>query len=424
MSNINPLGLDSTSGEMKVFKSGDTINGAAPAGDDTQIQFNDSGSFGGANIAYSESGSTENLSALPDGNNIAVKGADENGTGSSAGRATLQGGSGGNSQEWVGAFVRAGGGSSDDDEGGSVTASGGLGNDTGSGGGVQFSGGSGGATAGSGGSISLIAGSAQGGDSDGGSYTATGGDAKGAGAGGSFTLAGGDADESGTGGGGSFFIRGGAGGGTSGSGASVSIQGGDAQGGDSDGGSMYFQSGQGAGAGVNGSIFFNSVGILQLTSNSKTNGYGFKLDSVNEGDGPFAYLETSSLASSDKTFTFPNWNGTFIVKTDSKSLTGQTADITTTNFTNGGVGQYQLNYVLIASSADLTAGAIQATFAWVDDAGSTSATSASLILTALGRTSGTINLQRASGNITYAVAHTGIFGTATYSLYVTLIKSS
>lgn len=108
--------------------------------------------------------------------------------------------------------------------------------------------------------------------------------------------------------------------------------------------------------------------------------------------------------------------------TDTKSLTGQVADITTSNLNNDGNGQYRISYTLITTSADLTAGAIQATFGWTDDAGSTTSASTSVILTTLGRTQGTIILERASGNITYAVAHTGIFGTATYSLYTTLEK--
>lgn len=110
---------------------------------------------------------------------------------------------------------------------------------------------------------------------------------------------------------------------------------------------------------------------------------------------------------------------------DTVALTGQTADITTTNF--AGVtapGTYRVNYSLLATSADLTAGAVQLTIAFTDAAGATTITSSNLVLTALGRSAGVGYIQLASGNISYAVAHTGIFGTATYALYMTLERLS
>lgn len=105
---------------------------------------------------------------------------------------------------------------------------------------------------------------------------------------------------------------------------------------------------------------------------------------------------------------------------DDVALTAQGADITTTNFTNGGVaGTYRCNYNLQDTAADLTAGALTLTISWTDGAGATTKTDTQ-VLTSLGRTSGIFYIQLASGNITYAVAHTGIFGGATYALYISL----
>jgi hypothetical protein len=105
---------------------------------------------------------------------------------------------------------------------------------------------------------------------------------------------------------------------------------------------------------------------------------------------------------------------------DDVALAGQTADITTTNFTNGGTtGIYRCNYNLQDTAADLTAGALTLTISWTDGAGATTKTDTQ-VLTSLGRTSGVFYIQLASGNITYAVAHTGIYGTATYALYMSL----
>lgn len=104
---------------------------------------------------------------------------------------------------------------------------------------------------------------------------------------------------------------------------------------------------------------------------------------------------------------------------DSQSLTNQGADITTTNFTNAGVaGLYRVSYSLQDTTADITAGAVILTIAYTDGAGSTTST-ATQLLTGTGRQSGVIYIQLASGNITYAISHTGIFGSAKYALHMT-----
>ena len=98
--------------------------------------------------------------------------------------------------------------------------------------------------------------------------------------------------------------------------------------------------------------------------------------------------------------------------------TAQVANIATTNLTNTTpAGEYRISYTLADTTADVTAGILTLTFGWTDDVGATTAT-ATQALTALGRTSGTVTLYLASGNITYGVTHTGIFGTSAYALRV------
>lgn len=104
---------------------------------------------------------------------------------------------------------------------------------------------------------------------------------------------------------------------------------------------------------------------------------------------------------------------------DVLALTNQSADITTTNFSNAGTaGLYRVNYSLEDTTSAIGTGSVTLTIAYTDDAGSTT-TTATQVLTGTGRTSGTIFIQLASGNITYAISHTGIFSTAKYALYAT-----
>jgi|SRR6185369_2670366 len=97
-------------------------------------------------------------------------------------------------------------------------------------------------------------------------------------------------------------------------------------------------------------------------------------------------------------------------------LTGQTADLASANITNGtATGLYRVEYVLADTTADITAGAVTLTISWTDDVGATTAT-ANQLLTGTGRTSGDVVLYLASGNITFATTHTGIYGSAAYAL--------
>lgn len=112
---------------------------------------------------------------------------------------------------------------------------------------------------------------------------------------------------------------------------------------------------------------------------------------------------------------------------DTIALVNQAADISTTAFANSStVGTYRASYYLVDTTSDITAGAVTLTIAFTDSAGATTVASSPVALTGSGtlRTSGVFFIQLASGNITYAVSHTGLFGTAKYALYISLERLS
>jgi len=102
------------------------------------------------------------------------------------------------------------------------------------------------------------------------------------------------------------------------------------------------------------------------------------------------------------------------------ALTAQAADIGSTTITST-AGVYDIDYVLEDTTADATAGSVTLTISWTDGAGSTTST-ATQVLTTKGRASGRIALQLASGNLTYAISHTGSYATAKYALYATTTR--
>lgn len=102
-------------------------------------------------------------------------------------------------------------------------------------------------------------------------------------------------------------------------------------------------------------------------------------------------------------------------------LTGQTADVGSTNFTGTSTaGLYRVSYSLESTTADLTAGAVSVAIAFTSAAGATTITSIPRVLTGLGVTQDTVYVQLSSGSISYSTSHTGIFGTAAYALYMTV----
>jgi hypothetical protein len=103
--------------------------------------------------------------------------------------------------------------------------------------------------------------------------------------------------------------------------------------------------------------------------------------------------------------------------TNTVALTNQGADIAPANLATV-AGLYRVSYSLQDTTADITAGAVTLTISYTDGAGATTDTAVQ-VLTGTGRTKGSIYVQLASGNLTYATTHTGIFGTAKYALYIT-----
>jgi WD40 repeat protein len=100
------------------------------------------------------------------------------------------------------------------------------------------------------------------------------------------------------------------------------------------------------------------------------------------------------------------------------NLTGQTADVASSKITNAtAAGMYRVEYVLADTTSDITAGTVTLTISWTDDVGATTAT-ANQLLTGTGRMPGDVVLYLASGDITFATTHTGIFGSAAYALRI------
>lgn len=145
--------------------------------------------------------------------------------------------------------------------------------------------------------------STSGGNALGGRFIFTGGNGFGSSAGGSFTLTAGNGGA--TGGGGPISLTAGNGGATSGAGGAVSLTGGNGTAGSANGGQVVLRGGLKASGGADG-----YVKIVDPTSLIA------------------AIFSTASLASSDKTFTFPNETGTI--------LTSATTTISTTSLTGTG----------------------------------------------------------------------------------------
>lgn len=157
-------------------------------------------------------------------------------------------------------------------------------------------------TGGNGGDFQLLAGNAQGsGDNAGGSAYFTGGDGTGSGAGGSATFTAGSSG--GTGVGGNVLFNGGDGGASLG-----------------DGGSIIFTSGDSLGSGNSGNIDFITGAVIEGTEGD------FRFD--NGGTGTYGILNFGSVATSNKTYTFPNFSGT-VALTSTTLVSGRVPYVTT-----------------------------------------------------------------------------------------------
>ena len=130
---------------------------------------------------------------------------------------------------------------------------------------------------------------------------------------------------------GSFIIKGRTGVGSGDSGTALVIRGGDTTTGGNDGGGVSIIAGQGDGGGENGTIDLFSAD----ESNSFGVGDGY-IYFANAADGSYIFyntnfnaviLDTETVASSDKTFTFPNTTGTIDVTASSKRFKKDIKDL-------------------------------------------------------------------------------------------------
>lgn len=100
-------------------------------------------------------------------------------------------------------------------------------------------------------------------------------------------------------------------------------------------------------------------------------------------------------------------------------LAAQVADIADTTITST-AGLYRVEVYALDTTADVLAGAITIHIKFADGSGSRDVTVGPVALTALtGVVSATIFARLVSGNLTYGVTHTGLFGSAAYALDVT-----
>ena len=75
------------------------------------------------------------------------------------------------------------------------------------------------------------------------------------------------------------------------------------------------------------------------------------------------------------------------------------------------------------TAADIAAGAVILNLKYTDDATSRTISTSPVVLTSTsGLVQGNIMVELASGNLTYGVTHTGIFATASYALYIALLR--
>ena len=192
--------------------------------------------------------------------------------------------------------------------GNTLSVSSGGGNGSGAGGDLLLTSGAGGST-GAGGSVSFEAGAAGGGNAAGGASSFSGGTGSGSGNGGTIDFSSGNGGD--TGGGGTMTFTTGDGGGTSGAGGNVQFLLGNANGGNNNGGSLILRPGLKSGSGVDGTVQFN-----------------------NNNTGRSAVFNTSLIASSDKTYFFPNLTGTFAVADALQNVSF--ANASTTNSTTTG----------------------------------------------------------------------------------------
>jgi hypothetical protein len=163
--------------------------------------------------------------------------------------------------------------------------------------------------------------------------TAGGGGAT-AGNGGSISISGGYPNGS-TGNGGNVGIYGSDAAATSGDGGSVELFSGNAQGGNSNGGNIAIVAGTKTGSGTDGYVYVqDGAGNNIYTDNAEMDfAHSSKLYNFFSG-GIKAIIDTASVTTTDKTFTFPNLTGTFVLTTsfiDNETVSGSGTSFTLAN---------------------------------------------------------------------------------------------
>lgn len=191
-------------------------------------------------------------------------------------------------------------------------------------------------------------------------------------------------------------------------------------------------------------IFTNKTlnNSCHLTAINGSSGVDFR-DSVSSTKRLYMNLSgmtaasNTSLAftsSADRVFTYPNLTGRIPVIGDDPPAvaagalgkvdsTAQAAAIGSTNLSNGAIaGMYLVDYTLLVTTLDATAGTIQFQTNYTDTLGATNQVGAALALTATGRQSGQFVVQLASGELSYQTNLVTIGGgAARYALYVRVV---
>lgn len=323
----------------------DSATSVTPGGSNTDVQFNDNGSFGGVS-AFTFDKSAGGDFVLTNGD--ATSGNNTGGSThitSGAGHGSGIGGSvilfsGIQASGAAGAeIIAAGAGDDGTDVGGAASISGGASVNNAIGGVVNITAGIGGDISGAGGSIIVSAGNARAGNSDGGIVTINAGDAYGAGnsfGGGYVSIV------SGTGGianadGGVIEITASDGGTTGGDGGHIQLTAGSSTAANGNGGVVTIFAGQQNGSGNRGSIHLNSdsastapsAGNIRFSSVNSTYEFGVGA-SARVGNLIFSSINTTS-----KNFTFPNQSGTIALTSDIPGLVNYADNETPTGTING-----------------------------------------------------------------------------------------
>jgi hypothetical protein len=125
------------------------------------------------------------------------------------------------------------------------------------------------------------------------------------------------------------------GGATSGAGGSLALTAGSAQGGNSNGGNIDIVAGTKTGSGTDGYVYVqDGAGNNIYTDNAEMDfAHSSKLYNFFSG-GIKAIIDTASVTTTDKTFTFPNLTGTFVLTTsfiDNETVSGSGTSFTLAN---------------------------------------------------------------------------------------------